>query len=77
MPLEARTIRYMASDVISCNEIAGILGAAIGKPELKWIVIQEVQLLYDMIAAGINSQIAACLAEMYARTYTATFFEDY
>jgi len=77
MPLEARTIRYMASDVISCNEIAGILGAAIGKPELKWIVIQEVQLLYDMIAAGINSQIAAGLAEMYASMYTATLFEDY
>ena len=60
-PLVGRKVRYVASEEISCNEIAGILGAAIGKPDLKWIVIPDEQLLNGMIAAGMNPQIAAGL----------------
>lgn len=74
---EGRKIRYVASDEISCNEIAGILGAAIGKPELKWVVISDEELLNGMIAAGMNPQIAAGLVEMNASTYNGALYEDY
>jgi uncharacterized protein YbjT (DUF2867 family) len=77
MPFEGRKIRYVASDEISCNEIAGILGAAIGKPELKWIVISNEQLLNGMIAAGMNPKIAAGMVEMNASTHTGALYEDY
>ena len=77
MPFEGRKIRYVASDEISCNEIAGILGAAIGKPELKWVVISDEELLNGMIAAGMNPQIAAGLVEMNASAYNGALYEDY
>jgi uncharacterized protein YbjT (DUF2867 family) len=74
---ESKKVRYVASDEISCNEIAGILGAAIGKPDLKWVLITDEQLLNGMIAAGMNPQIAAGLVEMNASTNSGKLYEDY
>jgi uncharacterized protein YbjT (DUF2867 family) len=76
-PFKGRKIRYVASDEISCNEIAGILGTAIGKPDLKWIVISDDQLLNGMIAAGMNPLIAAGMVEMNASTQSGALYEDY
>ena len=76
-PFEGRKIRYIASDEISCNEIASILGAAIGKPDLKWLVISDEQMLNGMIAAGMNPQIAAGLVEMNASINKNELYEDY
>ncbi len=57
-PFEGRTIRYIASDEVSPNEVANILGEAIGKPDLKWIAIPDEQMLNGMIAAGMDPNIA-------------------
>jgi uncharacterized protein YbjT (DUF2867 family) len=76
-PFEGRKIRYVASDEISCNELASLLGAAIGKPDLKWVVIPDEQLLNGMIAAGMNPQVAAGMVEMNASTNSGALYEDY
>jgi len=76
-PFEGRTIRYIASDELSPNEIAGILGAAIGKPDLKWIVIPDEQLLNGMIAAGMNPNIAKGFVEMNTSRQKGILYEDY
>ena len=76
-PLKGRKISYVASDEISCNEVAAILGAAIGKPDLKWLVIPDEQLLRNMRGAGINPQIAAGLVEMNAARRGSVLYEDY
>ena len=76
-PFEGRRIQYIASDELTSNEIAGILGAAIGKPDLQWITIPDEQLLNGMIAAGMNKQIANGLVEMNAARQTGILFEDY
>jgi uncharacterized protein YbjT (DUF2867 family) len=78
-PFVGRKVRYVASEEISCNEIASILGAAIGKPNLKWVVISDEQLLKGMIASGMNPRIAAGLVEMNASASTrgGKFYEDY
>ena len=76
-PFESRKVRYVASDEISCNELASLLGAAIGKPDLKWVVIPDEQLLNGMIAAGMNPKVAAGLVEMNASTNTGALYEDY
>jgi len=65
-PFEGRKIRYVASDEHTGSEIAGILGSAIGKPDLKWIIISDEQQLNGMIAAGMNPTIAAGFVEMNA-----------
>ncbi len=78
-PFEGRKVRYVASEEISCNELASILGAAIGKPDLKWIVIPDEQLLKGMIASGMSPRVAAGLVEMQAsgKTRSGKLYEDY
>jgi uncharacterized protein YbjT (DUF2867 family) len=76
-PFEGRTIRYIASDEISANDIARILGEAIGKPDLQWLVIPDEQILNGMIAAGMNPQIAKGMVEMNAGRSNKVLYEDY
>ncbi|HEY4322877.1 MAG TPA: NmrA family NAD(P)-binding protein [Mucilaginibacter sp.] len=72
-----RKIRYVASDELTCNEVAGILGAAIGKPDLKWIIIPDEQLLNSLLAAGMNPSFAAGFVEMNASRHNGILYEDY
>ena len=76
-PFEGRKIRYVASDEISCNELASLLGAAIGKPDLKWVVIPDEQLLNGMLSTGMNPKVAAGLVEMNAGMNNGALYEDY
>ena len=76
-PFEGRTVRYIASDVVSPNEIARALGEAIGKPGLQWQVIPDEQLLSGWLAAGFNPQIARGFIEMQASQGSGLLYEDY
>ena len=74
---ESRNVRYVASEEISGDEIASILGADINKPELKWVAIPDEQLLKGMIDTGMNPQIARGFVEMNASIRSGVLFEDY
>ena len=76
-PFEGRTIRYIASDEVSPNEVAEILGEAIGKPDLKWTVISDEQVLDGMLAAGVNEWIANGFVQMQAAQRSGSLYEDY
>lgn len=76
-PFEGRTVRYVASDEISPDEIAAALGKAIGKPDLKWQVISDEQLLGNLLAAGMNEKVAKGFVEMQASQGTGVLYEDY
>lgn len=76
-PFEGRSIRYIASDEISPNEIAEILGQEIGKPDLKWLVISDEEALNGMIAAGMNPKTAKGYMEMNAARRGGALYEDY
>jgi nucleoside-diphosphate-sugar epimerase len=76
-PFEGRTVRYIASDEISPNELARVLGEAIGMPGLKWLEIPDEQLLNGLLANGMNPQIAKGLVEMNAARRNSVMYEDY
>jgi uncharacterized protein YbjT (DUF2867 family) len=76
-PLMGRKVRYVASEELTGNETARILGAAIGKPDLKWMIISNTQMLGGLESAGMNPQIAAGLVEMYASLHSGLLAEDY
>lgn len=76
-PFEGRSVRYIASDEISPNEIAEILGQEIGKPDLKWLVISDEEALKGMIAAGMNPKTAKGYMEMNAARRGGALYEDY
>lgn len=76
-PFNGREVHYIASDEASPNEVAKILGKAIGKPDLKWLVIPDEQSLNGMIAAGFNPQVAKGLVEMNASRRGGVLYQDY
>ncbi|MGF6929588.1 uncharacterized protein YbjT (DUF2867 family) [Chitinophaga sp. W2I13] len=76
-PFEGRQIRYIASDEFSPDEAAYFLGQAIGKPDLKWLVIPDEQLLGSWLSAGMNPQIAKGFVEMQAGMGRGMLYEDY
>jgi len=76
-PLKGRKIEYIASDELTCNEVARILGEAIGKPDLQWTVIVDDQLENGMVTAGMNPAIAKGLVEMNAGRRNGILYEDY
>lgn len=76
-PFEKRSVRYLASEEISPNEIASVIGTAIGKPDLKWEVISDEEMLRQMLAAGMNRWIAKGFVDMQAAQRSGSLYEDY
>ncbi|GAB4037435.1 NmrA family NAD(P)-binding protein [Spirosoma jeollabukense] len=70
-------VRYVASDERTCNEIAQVLGNAIGKPDLKWVTISDEQMQSGMEANGIPTTVAAKLVEMFGASHSGLLHEDY
>ncbi len=76
-PFEGKRVRYVSSDERTGNETAAVLGDAIGKPDLKWMVVPDEQVQSGLEAAGMQPGIAAGLVEMYASARSGKFWEDY
>ncbi|GAB3882326.1 NmrA family NAD(P)-binding protein [Spirosoma agri] len=72
-----RHIRYVASDERTCKEIAQLLGAAIGKPDLTWVTTTDEQMQNGMEANGVPPNVAAQLVEMYGACHTGSLHHDY
>lgn len=76
-PFTGRKIRYVASEELTGNEVAGILGAAIGKPDMKWMVISDEQMRDGLEAKGMIPQVAAGMTEMYSSLQSGLLSEHY
>ena len=72
-----RKIRYVASDEMTCNEAAGVLGKAIGKPYLKWASVSDKQMLSSLQSLHIPPANAQGLVEMNAGVRNGLIYEDY
>lgn len=75
-PFNGRTIRYIASDEVSMHEVAAILGNAIGKPDLKWVVISDEDYENNLLRAGFSKQVANGLTNMNAGRRNG-LYDDY
>jgi uncharacterized protein YbjT (DUF2867 family) len=72
-----RKVRYVASEVLSCNEIAATIGAAIDKPDLKWITISDEQMRDTLLQFHLPLSLANDIVEMNASMHTGKVYEDY
>lgn len=61
---EGIKIRYVGSEELTCNEAARIIGTAIGKPWLKWVLVSDKQMLQGLKAAKMPEKLAGLLVEM-------------
>ena len=72
-----RNVRYVASEEVTCNETARVLGEAIGMPDLKWVIVPDEQVQSGLEAIGMNPKIAAGMIEMYGGLHSGLIAEDY
>lgn len=71
------SVHYIACDEQTNGDIAKILGAAVGKPELPWIEFSDKDTLAALKQAGLPEEIAINYTEMGAAIRSGIFFEDY
>ncbi|MBL4675587.1 MAG: NAD(P)H-binding protein [Mucilaginibacter sp.] len=57
-------VRYMISDISTGNEVAAVLGKAIGEPRLRWVAFEDEQWRQGLLAAGLPAELAGLLTEM-------------
>jgi uncharacterized protein YbjT (DUF2867 family) len=77
IPFTGRKVRYVASEELTCNQIAKILGSAIGKPYLKWALMSDKQMLSGLKMFGIPQARAEGVVEMNAAIHSGLVDEDY
>ena len=76
-PFTERKFRYVASEELTCNEIAKTLGTAIGKPYLKWSLMSDKDMLGGLKMFKIPQARAEGIVAMNAAMHTGVLFEDY
>ena len=77
LSFKGKSVRYIASDEKTTNEVAAILGKAIGKPELPWVNFKDEETLAGMLQAGVPEEIAKNYAEMGAAMRSGEMDSDY
>jgi len=58
LSFKGKNVQYIVSDKKNGREIAGILGAAIGKPDLAWVQFPDEQLLQGLMQNGFSQEAA-------------------
>ena len=71
------SVRYIASDERTPEEVAKTLGTAIGKPELPYVEFSDEDMLNGLKGAGLHEEIAKNYTEMGHALRTGKMLEDY
>ncbi|OGX81533.1 NAD(P)H-binding protein [Hymenobacter coccineus] len=71
------TVRYIASDERTADEVAQALGAAIGQPDLRWVPLTDEQMQHNLVSHGLPADRAAEIADIYTSIRTGALGEDY
>ena len=77
LKFKGKSVRYIASDEKNTNEVAAILGKAIGKPELPWVNFKDEDTLAGMLQMGLPEEVAKNYAEMGVAMRTGEMASDY
>ena len=62
--LEGKSNRYIVGDERVVDDLAKVLGTAIGKPELPWVNFSDDQQLQGFLGAGLSEEVASNYTEM-------------
>jgi len=71
------SVRYVASDERTADEVAAVLGAAIGRPDLPWLALTDEQMQQSLTQHGLPADRAAEIVAIYASIRTGKLGEDY
>jgi uncharacterized protein YbjT (DUF2867 family) len=71
------SVRYIASDERTTDEIAALIGQAIDKPSLPWVAFTDEQAFGGMLQAGLSEEVAKNYVEMGAALRSGIMSADY
>jgi len=74
---KGHTVRYIASDNVSTDDVAKTLGSAIGKPDLPWVAFTNEQAQQGMQGAGLPEEVATNYVEMGTAIDSGEMYSDY
>lgn len=74
---EQKTIRYVGSEEMTCNEAAQIIGHAIGKPWLKWVLLSDKEMLQGLKMAKLPEKLAETLVEMQSAMHSGITLQNF
>jgi len=77
LDFSGKSVRYIMSEEKTTNEIAAILGKAIGKADLPWVNFSDEDTIGGMLQAGIPEEIARNYAEMGGAIRSGEMISDY
>lgn len=73
----AASHRYVGSEEMTCNEAAAIIGKAIGKPWLKWVLLSDQQMLQGLKMSKMPVELAENLVEMQAAMHSGKALQHF
>jgi uncharacterized protein YbjT (DUF2867 family) len=76
-PSTGKKIRYVVSDEHTANEVAHIIGTAVGKPGLKWIILSDEQTREGFQKQGMPALLIDQFIEMGSSAHSGKLIEDY
>jgi uncharacterized protein YbjT (DUF2867 family) len=77
LSFEGKSVKYIVSDEKTTDEVASILGKAIGKPDLKWINFTDADTVGGMLQNGVPEDVAKNYAEMGAAMRSGEMAAEY
>jgi NAD(P)H dehydrogenase (quinone) len=72
-----KTIRYVGSEEMTCNEAAKIIGTAVGKPWLKWVLLSNKAMLQGLKMAKVPQKLAETLVEMQSVMHSGKTLKNF
>lgn len=73
----SQPVRYITSDERTGHEIAQVLGRAIGKPALNWVVFTNDQARNGMEQTGMPPNLVANMVDLGASIHSGAMRQDY
>ena len=70
-------VRYIASDERTCSEVAAMIGEAIGKPGLQWLIFPDEQVRNFMLENGRPPVVTNLLVELGAAIHSGLLKSHY
>lgn len=77
LQFKGKSVRYVASDERTTEDIARVLGEAIGKPDLQWVGFKDEDTLAGMLQAGLTKDVAENLVQMGRVVASGESVSDY
>ena len=70
-------VRYVASDERTASATAQVLGAAIGKPDLRWQTVSDEEARAGLEHSGMPEHVVSLIVDLNASIHSGVMGEDY